>query len=257
MVMSTKRNPLHEALKKKSNTIKNKRKYKSRTRRIKRSKNLKGGSVIDILKKTYSCYMNPFGQCVTTSFDSLEKISGLSSSINVLSSYVEIAKQLLEFYLRINIDSLNSPHYSELDKLKSTFKDTMKELKETISFLETNNIIHQLDRPNKKLLHFITVIIVQEISNLSLSGVNTVGKIAIWANWYRSKLENLISQLTAILTQLNSIYIEFPLKTSPAPAAPTPDNTMQAPASAMPAPVSATQAPVSANSMTTIKNKDD
>ena len=231
MVMSTKRSPFREALKKKSNTIKkkNKRKYKSRTRRINRSKNLKGGNVIGILKKTYNCYMNPFGECVKTSLNSFEKIDGLSSSINALSSYVKIAKQLLEFYLRINTDALNSPHYSELDKLKSTFKDTMKELEETISFLETNNIIHQLASPDTKLLDFITVIIVQEISNLRLSDVNTVGKIAIWANWYRSKLENIISQLTAILTQLNSIYIELPLKTSPAPAAPTPDNTMRAP----------------------------
>lgn len=177
-----------------------------------------------------------------------KKIAGLSSSINALYSYVEIAKQLLEFYLRINIDALNSPHYSELDKLKSSFKVTMKELEEMISFLETNNIIRELanPNPNKKILDFITYIL-QEISNLRLSDVNEARIIATWANWYRSKLENMISQLTAILTQINSIYIELPLNTSPAPVAPAP---APAPANTMQAPDSSMQAPASVNSMT-------
>lgn len=247
MVLSTKHNPFREALKK-SKTIKNKRKSKSRTHRITRSKNLKGGSVIGILQKAYNCYIAPSKQCAAFAFDSSKKIADLPSSITGLYSYVEIAKQLLIFYLRINIHAVNSPNYSELDKLKLTFKATMYKLKEMISFLETNNIIRELSNPNpdKKLLDFITYIL-EEISNSRLSDVNDAGKIAIWANWYRSKLENMISKLTAILTLINSIHIELPLNTSPDPAAPDPaatDNSMQAPA-----PANSMQAPPFANSM--------
>ena len=265
MVLSTKRNPFREALKK-SKTIKNKRKSKSRTHRITRSKNLKGGSVIGILQKAYNCYITPSKQCAAFAFDSSKKIADLPSSITGLYSYVEIAKQLLIFYSRINIHAVNSPNYSELDKLKSSFKVTMDKLKEMISFLETNDIISKLARPDTKFREFITDIL-QEISNLRLSDVNDARKIAIWANWYRSKLENMISKLTAILTLINSIHIELPLNTSPDPAAPDPAatdpaapdpaataNSMQSPAPApaapAPAPANIMQAPPFANSAT-------
>ena len=250
MVLSTKHNPFREALKKKSNTIKNKRKYMYRTRRIKRSKNLKGGSVIGILQKAYNCYMTPSKQCAAFAFDSSKKIAGLPSSITGLYSYVEIAKQLLNFYSRINFDALNSPRYSELGKLKLTFKVTMNKLKEKIEFLETNDIISKLARPDIKFREFITGIF-QEISNLRLSAVTDAGHIAILTNLYRSDLEKMISKLTAILTLINSIHIELPLNTSPDPAAPDPAapdpaataNSMQSPAPAAPAPANTMQAP--------------
>jgi hypothetical protein len=135
MVLSTKHNPFREALKK-SKTIKNKRKSKSRTHRITRSKNLKGGGggVIDIFHKMYNFYTNPSKQCVAFAFDSSKKIAGLPNAIKGLYSYVEIAKQLLKFYSRINIDALNLPLYFELDQLKLTFTDTMEKLKKKLNF---------------------------------------------------------------------------------------------------------------------------
>ena len=250
MVLSTKHNPFREALKK-SKTIKNKRKSKSRTHRITRSKNLKGGSVIGILQKAYNCYMTPSKQCAAFAFDSSKKIAGLPSSITGLYSYVEIAKQLLNFYSRINFDALNSPRYSELGKLKLTFKVTMNKLKEKIEFLETNDIISKLARPDIKFREFITGIF-QEISNLRLSAVTDAGHIAILTNLYRSDLEKMISKLTAILTLINSIHIELPLNTSPDPAAPDPAataNSMQSPAPAAPATDNSMQAPAPANTM--------
>lgn len=198
---------------KKNNTVKNKRKSKSRTCRISSRKNLKGGGIGGILKKMYLCYMNPVGQCAITSFDTSDQVAGMPSSISALTSYVEIAKKLLEFYKSIDISAIHQ--LRQYAKLTSTFIKVTRELEEMIEFLEEHHVIHHLANPNPSanLIDFIDVI-VQKISNLSLSDVSRAGKIAIWANWYRSKLENMISQLTTMLTQINSIYIGLPLNTS-------------------------------------------
>ena len=215
---------------KKSNTIKNKRKSKSRTRCISSRKNLKGGIALGgVLKKMYLCNANPTAQCVITSLDKLDQVADMPSSLTSLTSYVEIAKKLLKFYKRIDTDAISS-QYSQYSNLISTFNRGIKELDDLIRFLETNNIIGELNNaPSKNLIGFITVI-VQQIRNSSLSDVTNAGKIAIWANWYRSKLENMVSQLTTTLTQINSIYINLPMNTSH--VSPLPDTPPSSPKAA-------------------------
>lgn len=205
---------------KKNNTIKNKRKIKSRTRCIRNRKSVKGGDVKcggggigGILKKMYLCHANPTAQCVITSLDRLDQVADMPSSLRSLTSYVEIAKKLLEFYKSIDISAIRQP--IQYSKLTSTFKKVMRELEETIEFLEEAHIIRDLAKPsgNDNLIKFINVTL-QTISSSSLSDVSREGKIAIWANWYRSNLENMISKLTVMLTQINSIYISLPMNTA-------------------------------------------
>lgn len=218
--------------KKRNNTIKNKRKSKSRTRRIKRPNNLKGGGLGGLLKQMYDCYVKPSQSCAVNSFSAIDHVAGMPSSISDLTSYIEIAKQLLEFCKRINTDVFSSQY----SKLISTFKRGIEELDDMIRFLETNNIIGELNiaKPSENLIGFVNEI-VQQIRNSSLSDVTNAGKIAIWANWYRSKLENMVSQLTTTLTQINSIHIQLPLNPSPPaplashPASPTLVNDMSRP----------------------------
>lgn len=199
---------------KKKNTIKNKRKFKGRTRCIRSHKNLKGGGGIGgILKKMYLCHLNPTFQCAITSFDTLDQVADMPNSLRSLTSYVEIAKKLLEFYKSIDISAIHQ--LRQCAKLTSTFKKVTRELEATIEFLEEAHIIRDLAKPsgNDNLIKFINVTL-QLISTSNLSDVSREGKIAIWANWYRSNLENMISKLTAMLTQINSIYISLPLNTS-------------------------------------------
>jgi len=218
--------------KKCNNTNKNKRKSKFRTVRIKRPNNLKGGGLGDLLKQTYDCWVKPGQSCAMNSLSAIDHVAGIPRSISDLTSYIEIAKQLLEFCKRINTEGF----VSQYGKLISTFQSGIEELDGMIRFLETNNIIGELKtvNPSENLIGFVNEI-VQQIRNSSLSDVTNAGKIAIWANWYRSKLENMVSQLTTTLTQINSIHIELPLNPSPPahlashPASPTLVNDMSRP----------------------------
>jgi len=219
-----------------NNTIKNKRKSKSRTRRIKRPNNLKGGGLGDLLKQTYDCWVKPGQSCAMNSLSAIDHVAGIPRSISDLTSYIEIAKQLLEFCKRINTEGF----VSQYGKLISTFQSGIKEIDELIKFVESNNIIRELNSrtPNKTVLDFVNSI-VQQLRNSNIYEVaievDNARKIAIWANWYRSKLENMVSQLTTTLTQINSIHIELPLNPSPPapiasdPAYPTAVNSMSRP----------------------------
>ena len=218
------------------NTRKNKRKskYRPRRRRINRTKKLKGGGWVNNLSQLLRCVTAPATQCMLL----LDKAENIPRSLEDLMDCVNKGSQLLEYCNSIKID--------HIPELKPTFQyykfqHYKSELDSLIRLVKENRIIEEFkilwDTPNIKgnepLFEKYSGIYKALASSLPLSNIASKDNIIIWTDWWRSKIEYLITDLTIILTQIIGIHVGLaPAPTAtPAPAA-TPDaDPAHAPAS--------------------------
>ena len=213
------------------NTRKNKRKSKSRLRRrrhINRTRKLKGGGLVDNLSKLLRCAGAPFTQCMVV----LDKAENLPSSLSDLTSCVDKGSKLLEYCKSIQIE--------HIPELIPTFEDCKSKLDKMIGLVKENNIIADFTAlwgsrniTDEELLFQKYSRIYTVVSSLPLTNIASKDNIIIWADWWRSKLEYMITDLTIVLTQIIGRYVGL----GSAPAAP--------------APAAAASAPSAASSMTT------
>ena len=231
------------------NTRKNKRKskYRPRRRRINRTKKLKGGGWVDNLSRVFRCVTAPATQCMLL----LDKAENIPRSLEDLMACVNKGSQLLDYCNSIKIDDIPP-------QLKLTFQNYKSELDSLIRLVKDNRIIEEFkilwDTPNIKgnepLFEKYSGIYKALASSLPLSNIASKDNIIIWTDWWRSKIEYLITDLTIILTQIIGIHVGLaPAPTAtPAPAA-TPD------ADPAHAPADPARAPTVANFMTADKVK--
>ena len=217
------------------NTRKNKRKYKSRRtsrrRRINRTrtrtKKLKGGGGgwTNTLNYFLRCYKatTPIEHCMNAS-SIIETAISIPESITKLKTCAEIAQILLHFYDRTNVDAIDSKVKPDDNtyylKLKTRFGVCIEKLKENIDFLLQHDIITELgglsdddkSKPSgddesklqepSPLLQMIKSV-VSSIRGKEFANAGRKTVITIWADWYRSRIEGNIAELTALLTQFN------------------------------------------------------
>ena len=260
------------------NTRKNKRKYKSRrtsrrrrinrtrTRTRTRTKKLKGGGWTNTLNYFLRCYKATtlVEHCINSS-SIIETAISIPESIKKLETCAEIAQILLHFYDRTNFDAIDSK--VKLDdntyylKLKTRFGVCIEKLKENIDFLLQHDIITELgglsdddkSKPSgddesklqepSPLLQMIKSV-VSSIRGKEFANAGRKTVITIWADWYRSRIEGNIAELTALLTQFN-LFGQLQLMDRSAAAA-------KAAAKAKAAAAAPAAAPAAANTMTFI-----
>jgi hypothetical protein len=63
------------------------------------------------------------------------------------------------------------------------------------------------------------------VSSVQLSNVNSIANVIIWADWWRSKLEYMITDLTTVLTQIIGRFVGLTAAAAP-PAAAAAANSM-------------------------------
>jgi hypothetical protein len=217
------------------NTRKNKRKSKSRLRRrrrhINRTRKLKGGGLVNNLSQLLRCATAPFSQCMVV----LDKAEKLPSSLSDLMSCVDKGSQLLNYCKSIQID--------HIPELNPTFEDCKSKLDKMIGLVKENSIIADFttlwETPNitgeEPLFQKYSGIYTKLVSSMPLSKIASKDNIIIWADWWRSKLEYMITDLTIVLTQIIGIHVGLgsaPAASSAAPnalsAAPAPLSSMRA-----------------------------
>ena len=206
------------------NTRKNKRKSNSRLRRrrpIKRTKKMKGGGpLLETIMKAYRCFNNPVESCASA----LDTAANIPSSLKALESSLSKGLQLLDYCRSINISNIPM-------ELSTTFNGCISELSEMIGFVKKNNILQDFrtlsnDTPNPSndLLQKYSRIYTA-VSSVQLSNVNSIANVIIWADWWRSKLEYMITDLTTVLTQIIGRFVGLTAAAAP-PAAPAAANSM-------------------------------
>lgn len=211
------------------NTRKNKRKSNSRLRRrrrrpIKRTKKMKGGgSLLDTIMKAYRCFNNPVETCASA----VDTAANIPSSLKALESSLSKGLQLLDYCRSINISNIPI-------ELSTTFNSCISELSQMIGFVNDNNILQDFrtlsvatPKSSNDLLQKYSRIYTA-VSSVQLSNVNSIANVIIWADWWRSKLEYMITDLTTVLTQIIGRFVGLTAAAHPAahPAAPAAANSM-------------------------------
>jgi hypothetical protein len=207
------------------NTRKNKRKSNSRLRRrrrpIKRTKKMKGGGpLLETIMKAYRCFNNPVATCASA----VDTAANIPSSLQSLESSLSKGLQLLDYCRSINTSKIPI-------ELSTTFNSCISELSQMIGFVNDNNILRDFrtlsvatpESSNDLLQKYSRIY--TAVSSVQLSNVNSIANVIIWADWWRSKLEYMITDLTTVLTQIIGRFVGLTAAAAP-PAAAAAANSM-------------------------------
>jgi hypothetical protein len=207
------------------NTRKNKRKskHRPRRRRINRTKKLKGGGWVKNLSQLLRCVTTPATQCMLL----LDKAENIPRSLEDLMDCVNKGSQLLDYCKSIPTSNIPT-------ELSRSFNGCISELSDMITFVKDNNILLDfttLLQPTSKSSESSNDLLFQKysriytaVSSVQLSDVYSRANVIIFADWWRSKLEYMITVLTTVLTQIIGRFVRLipdpALAPAPAPAAP-------------------------------------